>query len=316
MRLARALSHHAAELQEFAGTVSGMLRLGLAPHSGGGGAREASGSDSDWSGSGRESSWREGWDSSGDDLDGAPGDDSAHDRDPGRARPPRRRWRGGRGRSPPPAPLHSSALSLSFEDARQEQEFSRWHARRMWPYDAAALCLGALTHIAILLLPGPGSQLLRRLAWRHWVLGFCHLPPLLLLAHPSSREWYFSRRDVVLLCLLGGLLAHQYSAVAAYARPPPLSPLAPTDFLLWLPAAALLFQARFAWLAPAAAAAAAVGVRLLSALCAACQPAAPLQRCVARSASKLAVTVTGALLVVYCLEWRARRAWAAARAAA
>jgi len=216
-------------------------------------------------------------------------------------------------------PQHGG-LTLAFPDERDEAAFTQWHATNMWRFDAAGLLLCALLQTATLLLPCMRRGLLGAAPWPHWALGYCHLAPLAMLTTRRPRRWYLRHRDVVLLILLGALGAYQHRVVSAYAQRgaaatgPSLLALAYS--FLWLPAAALLFELRFAHLAPALAAALAGQLVMLRGLCDASGGArvdGARWHCMARGAAKAAAMCFVALTTVYTVEARARRIWAASR---
>lgn len=225
---------------------------------------------------------------------------------------------------PPPVDVAAAAplsAGLRFVDFAQEGAFQRWHARHMWKYDYAALCLCTALQTMLVFTSVTQFTILGAVpAWK-WGVGYCHAALLAALSVRRGREVYVAHRDAALLGWHALMLWYHHGLMRNFhgLGPPTMHSCSGVACAFtWLPFVTLVFQTRWRWLAPAIVASAAVNLTLLPELCATCDggDAAALRRCAGRGAVKAVSMVAAALLAVYCIEWRARRVWAALRAGA
>jgi hypothetical protein len=214
---------------------------------------------------------------------------------------------------------------LTFTDPVDEAHFQRWHARHRLQFDVVALSMCVLFH-TLLVFTNIGHVTIFKAVepWR-WAVGYVQLLLLLFLSNKRSRAVYIQHRDKFLLALLAIVLWYHHFVMRNFLGvAPSLQKCSGVIYgFLWIPFSTLVLQARFKWLMPAIVLTTSINLTLLGEICAACgegvgngglnMTATTVRRCTGRGVSKVAIMVGAALCTVYCLEWRARRVWAALR---
>jgi hypothetical protein len=159
---------------------------------------------------------------------------------------------------------------------------------------------------------GTAFALYYKVPWQQWSLGYVHGLPALLLLRSRTRALYHRHRDSILLMVHFVALVYQHWIVQNYMHLAPVATLRNPAFAFsftWLPTAAILYQMKFAWQVPMYAVMTAVNISLVAPMCTLALPEEGTERCGLRMATKTVTMVAAALLVVYCVEWRARRVW-------
>jgi len=215
-------------------------------------------------------------------------------------------------------PQHLPHLNVGlWFPGSQEELFGRWYAQNMMRYDAVAMLMCIAFQTVLVFVPGATYGLFFRLSWVQWMIGYCHLIPLAMLASHTGRSFYRSHRDKVLQMHLLVILLYQHLVVEnyRYVGPPLFLSCSNVAYsFIWIPFVVLIFQVRFRLLAPTIALFTAVNLFLLRSFCEECRSPTPrtlYRRCIGRGASKVCIMVVAALSVVYFVEWRARRLWVA-----
>lgn len=222
----------------------------------------------------------------------------------------------------PPLTTASSAMTagLSFIDPRHEDSFQLWHGYHMWKFDFAACCLCVAFQTMIVFSNFTSISIYGVVPTWKWVVGYVQVLLILALSTRRGRIYYIQHRNEIMLCLLGIMLWYHHNLIKNYQGKRQNTNFAGCSAVayhfLWIPYTTLVFQARFKWLAPMMTLCTAVNLTLLGEMCALCHGgnSMPWWRCAGRSAAKVSTMLIMALCTVYCIEWRARRVWAAMRA--
>ena len=218
----------------------------------------------------------------------------------------------------PPLPTASSAMTagLSFVDSRHETAFQLWHGRHMLKFDFAAFALCVALQTLIVFSPLT-SLTINTLAPWVWLVGYTEAILFLVLSTQQGRKYYICHRNEILIALQAIMLWYHHCLVANYMGHGSVLLCSVVAYnFLWIPYTTLVFQAQFKLLAPMMVLCAAVNLTLLKEMCASCDGIGgmPWWRCAGRAAAKVSTMLGMALCTVYCIEWRARRVWAAMQA--
>lgn len=220
---------------------------------------------------------------------------------------------------------------LTFIDPIDEAQFQRWHARHMFQFDIVALIMCVLFHTLLVFTSIGRIKIYTAVATWRWAVGYIQVILLLFLSTKRGKKLYIRNRDAFLLGLLAIVLWYHHFVIRNFhGVASVLQECSGVVYgFLWIPFITLVLQARFKWLLPAIVTMTAINLTLLPEICAVCDTksgkslpptvtgmmssVSAMRRCSGRGASKVAILVGAALCTVYCVEWRARRVWAALR---